>query len=246
MATVPVGPGPHVWPHMPICLALALVCHRCPVGLSPNGTAGGPRPTEEPTQGRGGRCRWAVVARTGRQDTACWAGHLLMRGQWCLRILSARQASRHTGPGARPAAGGSPSAKQQGAVREGTCTTAAPHQLPWALCPFPPKTHRRYPLHQLPRPQSHPPAPRRLPALIVRPSATGWASSPPHSPLPGGKETVVSASTAVLPWALHTRSHSWTTSHRLSFYAHAPSQAAPSTGPGWAGGCCSQEPGLRL
>lgn len=76
-----------------------------------------------------------------------------MKEQCQLRVLSAQPASRHTGPGAPPAAGESPSEKQKGALRElQSCPPAPgfptpPHPQLLASPPAPPRWSS---LHLLP------------------------------------------------------------------------------------------------
>lgn len=136
-----------------------------------------------PTRNRR-RCSGTPVAGPGRQDTGVPGWVFIEEQTVLMRGLSAQQASRHTGPGARPAAGGSRSAKQQGAM---SVTQPAPptSSISW----LPTKTHWQPSVHLLltlraPPDCQHPPLtagttccpPGLLPSLL--PSAPPGPSSP--------------------------------------------------------------------
>ena len=139
VATVPVGTGPQVWPDM----------HTLNSGTGVGQVSRGPQPSRNSCRNLGpervpagdsrGRRWWALVARAGRQDTGM-PGQVFIgeRAVW-LRVLSGRPASRHTGPGAQTAAGGSPSEEQQGAVRAPPTAPCPPAPEGPPAPGFPPK-----------------------------------------------------------------------------------------------------------
>lgn len=158
---------------MPVCSALPLVRDRCQEGLEQLGKSrprDGPNQKPETTQQDSG----SLVAGPGRQDTGVPSWVFIEEQTVLMRVLSAQQASRHTGPGARPAAGGSRSAEQQAAM---SVTQPAPPTSSSSWLPT--KTHWQPSVHLLLTLLT-----ATTPHLLQGPPAALLACSPRCSPLP--------------------------------------------------------------
>lgn len=118
------------WPNVYVCSPMSLWWDRCQRASTLMDQLGKSRPREGPSQG----LREATQVGSGGQSRetghGCAGWEFIEEGTAPVRVFRARWASRHTGLGALPAAGGSPSAKQLGAMRVHTTNPAYQLQLP--------------------------------------------------------------------------------------------------------------------